>query len=284
MAPDQQGAEVQWITQARRGDGAAFARLIDRYVDTIQLDVERMIQSSEAVPHVVREVVRRARSELPTYDTTSHFETWLRDLCAVCCEEYLDSTPGSDDQQRIEEATWVRRTLAGDTAAFTLLVERYQRDVYTHAYYRLKHPQDAQEAAQEIFHRAYMRLETFDQSRSLRAWLMTITANYCTDMLRRRLSLKRMVQQVSLDVVDFRVFDADANPEGSALRNEQRDRVRQALQQIPEKYREVLLLFYWNDLSYNEIVEVTGLKESTIKTRLHRARAQLLEVLEQPTV
>jgi RNA polymerase sigma-70 factor (ECF subfamily) len=113
---------------------------------------------------------------------------------------------------------------------------------------------------------------------------MTITANYCTDMLRRRLSLKRMVQQVSLDVVDFRVFDADANPEGSALRNEQRDRVRQALQQIPEKYREVLLLFYWNDLSYNEIVEVTGLKESTIKTRLHRARAQLLEVLEQPTV
>jgi RNA polymerase sigma-70 factor (ECF subfamily) len=124
-----------------------------------------------------------------------------------------------------------------------------------------------------------MRLETFDTTRRFRAWLMTIAANYCTDVIRRRMSLKRFIQHIPLDVVDFQISGEEGNPEQVTHQREQRERVRQAVLQLPPKYREVLVLFYWNDLSYSEMQEVTGLNESTIKTRLHRARQKLTSLL-----
>jgi RNA polymerase sigma-70 factor (ECF subfamily) len=98
-------------------------------------------------------------------------------------------------------------------------------------------------------------------------------------MLRRRLALKRFVQQVPIDVVDFWLADTAANPETTALRDEQREQVRQALRDLPANYREVMILYYWNDLSYREIAEATGLTESTIKTRLFRGREHLTRLL-----
>lgn len=185
-----------------------------------------------------------------------------------------------EQEQPDDDLVWVEQTLAGDKDAFAHLFERYQRLVYTHAYYRLNNPSDAQDAVQEVFRRAYLRLETFDTTRQFRSWLMTIATNYCTDVLRRRISLKRFAPHVSLDAVDFWVADTDANPEGAIQANEQREVVRQAVRKLPDKYREVVILFYWNDLSYSEISDVTGLPESTIKTRLHRARERLIGLLD----
>jgi RNA polymerase sigma-70 factor (ECF subfamily) len=179
-----------------------------------------------------------------------------------------------------DDAALVQRTLAGEHDAFTALYERYKSAVYTHAYYRLRSATEAEDALQEVFQRAYLRLETFAQERPFRAWLLTIATNYCTDMLRRRLALKRFVQQVPIDVVDFWLADTAANPETSALRDEQRERVRQALRDLPANYREVMVLYYWNDLSYREIADATGLTESTIKTRLFRGREQLTRLLK----
>lgn len=184
-------------------------------------------------------------------------------------------------QEQAEEREWITQTLAGDQDAYAKLIERYSGAVYTHAYYRLGNAHDAEDAVQEVFYRAYTRLHTFDQSRRFRAWLLTITSNYCTDVQRGWSALKRQAQQwVNLDDVDYWLANTDDTPERVVQQHERDAVVRHALQRLPDKYREVLTLFYWNDLSYQEIIAITGLPESTVKTHLRRGRLQLKKLLE----
>ncbi|NJL33367.1 MAG: sigma-70 family RNA polymerase sigma factor, partial [Chloroflexaceae bacterium] len=124
-------------------------------------------------------------------------------------------------QQQAEEAAWIAQAIAGDQGAFAQLVERYSSMVYTHAYYRLSSVQDAEDAVQEIFQRAYLRLDTFDTARRFRSWLLTITSNYCTDVQRGWGALKRrLTERVPLEDVDYWLSDTQADPQRSVLQNE----------------------------------------------------------------
>ncbi len=184
-------------------------------------------------------------------------------------------------QEQAEEHEWITRTLAGDQEAYAKLIERYSGAVYTHAYYRLGNAHDAEDAVQEVFYRAYTRLHTFDQSRRFRAWVLAIASNYCTDVQRGWNALKRQAQQwINLDDVDYWLANTDDTPDRVLQQRERDAMVRHALQRLPDKYREVLTLFYWNDLSYQEIIAITGLPESTVKTHLRRGRLQLKKLLE----
>lgn len=177
-------------------------------------------------------------------------------------------------EQQVDEVQWVAQTLAGDQLAFTYLVERYTRLVYNHAYRMLNDAQDAEDAVQEIFLKAYMRLDSFDPSRRFVSWLLTISSNHCIDRLRR----KRQTW-LTLDDVAFWLPSSRTGPERYALEQEQRATVQQALQQLPEHYRLVMILRYWHELSYTEIADITELTESTVKTRLHRGRKMLVNAL-----
>jgi RNA polymerase sigma-70 factor (ECF subfamily) len=134
--------------------------------------------------------------------------------------------------------------------------------------------EDAEDASQEIFLRAYTRLGSFDRERRFSTWLLSIGSNYCIDRLRRR-----RFAWVTLDDAAFALPAKEPGPERSALSHEQREIIQRALQKLPETYRLVMVLRYWQDLSYDEISKATGLPESTIKTRLHRARHMLAEAL-----
>lgn len=173
-----------------------------------------------------------------------------------------------------EEIGWIDRALAGDKQAFGELMNRYSGAVFGLAYRMLGNPQDAEDAVQEIFLRAYSRLDSFDRSRKFSTWLLSIASNYSIDRLRRR-----RYNWLTLDDVAFWLPSEKAGPERSALESEQRAAVHQALQALPENYRLVTVLRYINDLSYDEIGQITGLPESTIKTRLHRARHMLAQSL-----
>lgn len=186
-----------------------------------------------------------------------------------------DVVQGVPDEQHV-----IARAVAGDHEAFATLYTYYSSAVYTHVLYRLGNASEAEDAVQEIFVRAYLKLHTFDQSRALRPWLLRVASNYCTDLLRRRISLRRLFLPVPLDDVAYELRDPAASPERSALHNERRAMVRQALQDVPDTYREVLILFYWNDLSYPEIRAVTGLNDNTLKTRLRRGREHLARALQ----
>lgn len=177
--------------------------------------------------------------------------------------------------QQAEEAAWIKQALQGDQAAFGRLMHRYAGAVYNLAYRMLGNAHDAEDASQEIFLRAYTRLESYDQTRRFSTWLLSVASNYCIDRLRRR-----RFAWLTLDDVAFWLPSGQPGPERAALDREQQEVVQQAIQQLPETYRLITILRYWHDMSYAEIMQVTGLPESTIKTRLHRARRMLADALQ----
>ena len=177
-------------------------------------------------------------------------------------------------EQQAEEIGWIEQALRGDQASFNRLMHRYGGAVYNLAYRMLGNMQDAEDASQEIFLRAYLRLDSFDRARRFSTWLLSIGSNFCIDRLRRR-----RFTWMTLDDVAFSLPSSERGPEPSALLHDQQATVQRALQQLPDTYRLVTVLRYWYDLSYEEIAQVTRLPQSTIKTRLHRARHMLATAL-----
>lgn len=179
------------------------------------------------------------------------------------------TTLTSAEQDRIS----VQAALSGDQAAFADLVTRYQSAVYNMAYRMLGDPTEAEDAAQEVFVRAWNQLRTFQIDRRFSTWLLSIASHHCIDMLRRR------KPTAPIDDVALFVPSEDPEPDELALRGEQRDMVQRLLNTLPDKYRTVTVLRYYNDLSYDEIARSTGLTESAVKTQLHRARRMLADQL-----
>lgn len=183
------------------------------------------------------------------------------------------TTPSAALTSAEQDRLSVRAALAGDQSAFADLMTRYQSAVYNMAYRMLGDPTEAEDAAQEVFVRAWNQLHTFQQDKRFSTWLLSIASHHSIDVLRRR------KPSAPLDDVALYVPSDDPAPDELALRGEQRDMVQRLLQSLPEKYRTVTVLRYYNDLSYDEIARTTGLTESAVKTQLHRARRMLAEQL-----
>ncbi len=182
-------------------------------------------------------------------------------------------TLSSAEQDRLS----VQAALGGDQTAFAELVTRYQTAVFNMAYRMLGNPSEAEDAAQEVFVRAWNQLHTFQLDRRFSTWLLSIASHYCIDLLRRR------KPSAPLDDVALFLPSNEPEPEELALRNEQSRMVLELLNTLPDKYRSVTVLRYYNDLSYDEIAHATGLTESAVKTQLHRARKMLAEQLRGGT-
>ena len=176
----------------------------------------------------------------------------------------------------VDEAFLIGRATAGDQAAFGALVERYQNAIYNLAYRMLGSPEEAEDAAQEIFVRVYRQLARYDAERRFSTWVLTIATNYCIDQLRRR-----RMQLVPLEQIVPWARSRETGPEGQSLDREARDEMQGLLRELPEKYRAVLILRYWQDLSCAEIAEILKLPEGTVKTQLHRARKALGRLLAE---
>jgi RNA polymerase sigma-70 factor (ECF subfamily) len=174
----------------------------------------------------------------------------------------------------------ISRVRVGDQEAFAILVERYKRQVYNLAYRLLGNPNDAEDAAQETFVRAYTRLVTYEPDGRFGAWLSAICSHWCIDTMRAR---RRRVQTVALGKVpeSDRFISQVDGPEEVALVADSRDEVQRWLESLPPQYRTVLTLRYFQDLSYAEIADVLDEPVSTVRMRLFRARAMLQQVVER---
>jgi RNA polymerase sigma-70 factor (ECF subfamily) len=177
-----------------------------------------------------------------------------------------------------QERTWVLQTLNGDQDAFARLVDAYKGPVYNLAYRMLGNSADAEDATQEVFLRAYTKLETYDPARKFSSWILSVGSHYCVDRLRRRRG-----EKVSMDEIQgWRwIPDGSPRPEERATRSEMNEAVRRVLETLPEQYRLVIALRYWHDRSYTEIAEITDSTESAVKSRLHRARRMMAELLQE---
>lgn len=173
---------------------------------------------------------------------------------------------------------WVEAAIQGDQYAFGQLVEHYQNAVFNLAYRMLGEPQEAEDAAQEAFLRAYANLGRYDPNRSFKTWLLSITSNHCIDRLR-----KRRLTWLSIDDDKMpphpSLVSKEQGPEDAYMDGERSAAMQELLAQIPPDYRAVVVLRYWYDMSYAEIAQTLETTESAIKSRLFRARQTLGKLL-----
>jgi RNA polymerase sigma-70 factor (ECF subfamily) len=159
----------------------------------------------------------------------------------------------------------------GNPDAFTDLVNSHQNAVFNLCYRMLGDPYEAEDAAQETFLRAYKAMKSFDRKRSFSTWLLSIAAHYCIDMLRKkRLNITHIEDTPYLEIPD-----PGPNPEISLTDSEQQKRIRALLNVLSETDRAIVVMFYWYEFSYGEIAEALTLSTSAVKSRIHRARAQM---------
>jgi RNA polymerase sigma-70 factor (ECF subfamily) len=177
----------------------------------------------------------------------------------------------------------VARARRRDELAFARLVEQHQTSVYNLCYRLLGDAAEAEDAAQETFLRAYRHLGRYDPNRPFRTWLCAIAHHYCVDQLRRRrLALLSLETEPPLE--HPALCDPAPGPEAVAQRHEQARDVQRLLARLSPAGRSVVVLHYWTGLSYQEIAEVTGATVSSVKSRLHRNRAALANMLRAEAV
>jgi RNA polymerase sigma-70 factor (ECF subfamily) len=177
----------------------------------------------------------------------------------------------------------VQRAQGGELAAFNTLVIRHQDAAYSLAFRFLRSRESAEDVTQEAFLRAYRALESFRGER-FRSWLLRIVANAARDELRRRKRRPQRSLDEARDDPDMPSIDPvepGLGPEQRAEQSDLRRVLEDALAQLPEDWRLVVLLSDVHGLSYDEVAESAGLPLGTVKSRLSRARARLREILRE---
>jgi len=161
----------------------------------------------------------------------------------------------------------------GDDDAFSEIVERYQRPVYNLCYRLLGNHGDAEDASQEAFMKAYKGLKKYDPQRPFMSWMLAIAYNQCVDQLRRK-----RINWVGLEALFDRSDQQSPSAEAAAVASGEAEQVQEALSTLNTKDRAAVVLRYWYDYSYDEIAETLNLTNSAVKSRLHRARSELMDV------
>jgi RNA polymerase sigma-70 factor, ECF subfamily len=183
----------------------------------------------------------------------------------------------------VTDAELVERTLAGFEDGFGTLVARYQRSVYNLLVRMLRNPALAEDLAQETFLKAFSHLRTFDRSYKFSNWILRIAHNTAIDALRRRGPLEVSIDEPSgpdLKRLDERLVDPGSDE--AVRRIERQDLSRMldaALDCLRPDYRQAVVLRYQEGLSYEEIAGITGVPIGTVKSNLHRARAEMAAFL-----
>jgi len=177
----------------------------------------------------------------------------------------------------MDDLALVRRCLAGEKEAFEPLVSKYKNLVYGIALNILHSRDEAADAAQEVFLKAWANLGRFNPEYSFKAWIARIAVNHSINASQKH---KRSAS-AAWDEEAVRRVPADSGlPEEELLSREEQDRVKLAIESLPEMYRLMIILFHQQSLSYEEICQVTGYPLSIVKNRLYRARKMLCERLK----
>ena len=163
----------------------------------------------------------------------------------------------------------------GNLEAFTNLVELYQVPVYNLCYRMLGNLEQAEDAAQETFLKAYKGLRRYDPDHRFSTWLLSIASHQCIDWLRRkRLSIFSLEQLLPSQ----KKPDAKLGPEETLVLNERQHEMHEILNRLGTRDRALVVLHYWYDLSYEDIAQSLSLSTSAVKSRLYRARRELAKI------
>ena len=179
------------------------------------------------------------------------------------------------DLAALDDDELVVRARNGSEPAYSELVRRHQRGIFYLARHLVTDEAAAEDLAQETFLRAFRALHRYEANGRFGPWLRTIATRLCLNHVRdRRFEFTDEQELAEREALE-------ASPEAGYLRRVQHERVREAVRLLPGEYRAVVVLRYFEDLSYLEIAARLGLSLPTVETRLHRAKKQLRALLEQ---
>ena len=184
----------------------------------------------------------------------------------------------------MSEEQLIRRAQQGDNSAFEQLLLAHQKKVYNLCLRMAANPDDALDLSQEAFIKAWRTLGQYQFEASFSTWLFRLTSNVCIDFLRR----KKRRQETSLtenyddsdEGAELSIPDANPLPEQQAITNETKIELARAMGQLAPDHREILQLRVVEDLPYEQIADILGVRVGTVKSRLARARLSLRKILK----
>ncbi len=188
------------------------------------------------------------------------------------------------DHRNSDEAALVRRVQARDEIAFREIVERYQAKVFSIIFGILRNHNDAEDIAQQVFAKIYFSIKNFDFRSSLLTWIYKITVNECYDYLRKKRVRKLVYESDFSEEDSLRMENSEtATVQGPPVdtRLAQRDLVVKLLDKLSEDDRTLLLLKEVEGHSVEELSNMTGMNENTIKVKLFRARQKLVKAAQR---
>ena len=181
-----------------------------------------------------------------------------------------------------EGAELVRRCRAGDGAAWEEIVHTYSRRIYNLAYRFTSRADTAEDLTQEVFIKVYNSLMRYRSEFKFSTWIYKIAHNAAIDHLRRHAVREHsLTTGIDGERREISIESRRLTPEQESEKKEQRSEIESVVQLLPSAYRELIVLRHSQDLSYDEIAEVTGLPLGTVKNRLFRAREAMRDHLLQ---
>jgi len=180
----------------------------------------------------------------------------------------------------VEDRELIESAQSGNKEAFAVLVQQYSKNIYNLAYRMTGNREDAMDVTQEVLFRAYRALASFQPDKPFLPWVYRITWNICADRGRK---IGRSLPEDSMDEMEegaARIASSTPSPDATYEQKELSDVLKATIAELPEGYRELIVMFHVDGLSIKEVSEVTGMKETVIKNRLYRGRQMMRKILE----
>lgn len=180
---------------------------------------------------------------------------------------------------KMNETELIHQICNGNPQAFRYLVKQYERLVFHVAARLLNQQEDLEDVCQEVFIKVHQKLPGFRGDSKLSTWIATIAYRVSVNHLKKRKPDVDIGESQYELIQHSRV--SDENPEQLTQKKELKEMVKKMVDRLPEQYRTVLSLYHLEEYAYNEIVEITGLPEGTVKNYIFRARKLLKEMVEK---
>ena len=184
----------------------------------------------------------------------------------------------------MDDTVLIHQTLSGNDRAFEILVGRYQSAVFGWIRQTLPYTEQDEDLAQEVFIQAYFNLDTLREPSKFKGWLRQIARNICISWLRRQKPFESYEKLISdnqtREQIEMRSSQNVLTPEEQLLAHEAFTNLESYFGYLSDSHQEIIRLYYFEGLTYQEISEMLNLSESAIKSRLHRAREQLRGVYD----
>jgi len=181
--------------------------------------------------------------------------------------------------ESIDDEYIVKQFNRGDESAFDRIVEQYSSDIAALASRLLGWSGEVEDVVQDIFLAAFLGLKKFRCDSSIKTWLFTITVNKCRSYRYKRMLHRRRIKQVA----DTSVSVSDGTADNKSMEIETFERIRRAIEVLPAKYREPVVLRYLQELPTEQISSILGISQNALQVRLNRARTSLKENLADLT-